>query len=275
MKDQRNKLSDEERNQLFLEYNKKNDRNILNELFEKHLFLAENMAKKFSNNHYSGNFEEAFAVAQEGLFHAIKNYDVNIGNFRVYAYKCIRGYLMTQRKEVLHNANKNLITTFLKAKLVVEEEYQERLSDNGQNYDRMVEDIIKILYLDNVCNEKYDYNHGKMTEFDIKDLININNCLAYEEEVVDPLQTDDKELSTSIEYDQFKKEVEQSINEGLNKREQYIIRQRFGFSDGEIKTLREVGKSLSISGEAVRQSEERALGKLKAIFERKRINRFL
>ena len=49
----------------------------------------------------------------------------------------------------------------------------------------------------------------------------------------------------------------------LNDREKKIISQRFGFSGGERKTLQQIGKTLGISRERIRQLENAALVKLR------------
>ena len=51
--------------------------------------------------------------------------------------------------------------------------------------------------------------------------------------------------------------------EALNERERSLVRARYGLG-GEQQTLREVGRTLSVSAERVRQLEERAIEKLRA-----------
>ena len=51
--------------------------------------------------------------------------------------------------------------------------------------------------------------------------------------------------------------------EGLNEREQMILKLRFGIDDGRQRTLEEVGKVYGVTRERIRQIEEKALQKMK------------
>ncbi|HKQ60863.1 MAG TPA: sigma-70 family RNA polymerase sigma factor [Candidatus Polarisedimenticolaceae bacterium] len=54
----------------------------------------------------------------------------------------------------------------------------------------------------------------------------------------------------------------------LDDRERHIISNRFGLDDGKELTLEEIGKSLNLSRERVRQLEREAKDKLRAKLER-------
>jgi RNA polymerase primary sigma factor len=60
-----------------------------------------------------------------------------------------------------------------------------------------------------------------------------------------------------------------SVLEVLDAREKEIISQRFGFNDGEQKTLEEVGKKLRVSRERIRQLQNSALSKLRRALSQK------
>lgn len=76
--------------------------------------------------------------------------------------------------------------------------------------------------------------------------------------------------------------IEEELNEYLNSclqalspREEFILRARFGLSNGEVRTLEEIGKELKLSRERVRQIEARALEKLRHPSRNRRLRGFL
>jgi len=66
---------------------------------------------------------------------------------------------------------------------------------------------------------------------------------------------------------QIEHEELSSLLDRLSDREKFIIRVRYGFDDGEPRTLAETGKLIHVSRERVRQLEMRALRKLKSLIE--------
>jgi RNA polymerase primary sigma factor len=82
---------------------------------------------------------------------------------------------------------------------------------------------------------------------------------AFGELLADPLAEDAYEqLLDNSEIEQVR-----ALLGSLNDRERMILRARYGL-EGREQSLREVGERIGLSGERVRQIEERALGKLRA-----------
>jgi RNA polymerase primary sigma factor len=82
---------------------------------------------------------------------------------------------------------------------------------------------------------------------------------AFGELLVDPLAEDAYEqLLDHSEIEQVR-----ALLGGLNDRERMILRGRYGL-DGPEQSLRDLGEQIGVSGERVRQIEQRALGKLRS-----------
>jgi RNA polymerase primary sigma factor len=86
---------------------------------------------------------------------------------------------------------------------------------------------------------------------------------AFGELLADPLAEDAyQQLLDDSEIEQVR-----ALLGSLNTRERTILRARYGL-DGDEQSLREVGERIGLSGERVRQIENRALGKLRAATDR-------
>jgi RNA polymerase primary sigma factor len=71
------------------------------------------------------------------------------------------------------------------------------------------------------------------------------------------------DLEEFITFQIENERIRSLIERCLSKREQEILRIRYGLDDGKHKTLAETGKIMGVSRERIRQIEKRALKKLK------------
>ena len=97
------------------------------------------------------------------------------------------------------------------------------------------------------------------------DTISLDNPVGEDEDVsLLNMIADDSmaEQYKTAEYSHLKQEVYE-ILQTLNDREQMIIRLRFGFEDGRIWTLEEVGNIYHVTRERIRQIEAKAIRKLR------------
>ena len=76
------------------------------------------------------------------------------------------------------------------------------------------------------------------------------------------LPSPENEFLQNIQNDQMKEQLA-GILKTLTPREERVLRMRFGFDDGNERTLEEVGQSFAVSKERIRQVAAKALRKLR------------
>ena len=83
-----------------------------------------------------------------------------------------------------------------------------------------------------------------------------------EVKLIDIIEDEKSSVQAEIEYESMKKDVVNLLN-GLKEREQKVITLRFGLDGMQKQTLEEIGKLYGVTKECIRQTESRALNKLK------------
>ncbi len=83
--------------------------------------------------------------------------------------------------------------------------------------------------------------------------------------VADVLEDEKTNIEENIEYEQLKKELS-SVISTLKEREQTVIKMRFGLENFARTTLEDIGKLFGVTKECIRQTEMRALNKLRGNF---------
>ncbi|CAN8294974.1 unnamed protein product [Cochlearia groenlandica] len=89
--------------------------------------------------------------------------------------------------------------------------------------------------------------------------VGLNQNLKLSEVIADP----EAETSEEILTKQFMRQDLEKVLDTLSTREKQVIRWRFGMEDGRMKTLQEIGETMGVSRERVRQIESSAFRKLK------------
>lgn len=92
-----------------------------------------------------------------------------------------------------------------------------------------------------------------------------------QEVIADP----DAETAEDLLMKQFMKRDLENVLDSLNPREKQVIRWRFGMEDGRMKTLQEIGESMGVSRERIRQIESCAFRKLKNKKRTKHLQQYL
>lgn len=80
--------------------------------------------------------------------------------------------------------------------------------------------------------------------------------------VADILADETTLISTSVEYQSLKNDI-QNVISTLKEREQEVVKMRYGLDDCEKYTLEEIGNIYGVTKECIRQTELRALKKMK------------
>lgn len=96
-------------------------------------------------------------------------------------------------------------------------------------------------------------------------------CLSPQEIISDP----EAETAEELLLKQFMKQDLEKVLDSLNPREKQVIRWRFGMDDGRMKTLQEIGESMGVSRERIRQIESCAFRKLKNKKRTKNLRQYL
>ena len=91
---------------------------------------------------------------------------------------------------------------------------------------------------------------------------------------LDSIEDEDSNVEKVIIAKALKSSIDEIIS-SLDPRESEIIIKRYGFDGGQPQTLEELGESMGVSRERVRQLENRALEKLKKKALKKKLNDYL
>ena len=113
----------------------------------------------------------------------------------------------------------------------------------------------------NLEPEKIDtYLSAYSSTVSIEGTFDANN--GSELNVADVLEDEKTSVEENIEFEELKKEIHQVISV-LKEREQTVIKMRFGLENFAKTTLEDIGKLFGVTKECIRQTEMRALNKLR------------
>lgn len=113
----------------------------------------------------------------------------------------------------------------------------------------------------NIEPEKIDtYLGAYSSTVSIEGSFDVNN--GSELSVADILEDNQTSVEENIEFEELKKEIA-SVVSTLKEREQTVIKMRFGLENFAKTTLEDIGKMFGVTKECIRQTELRAINKLK------------
>ncbi len=245
---------------------KQGDKEALKKLVEGNLRFVVSIAKNFMG--WGVPLTDLIAAGNLGLIEAAKRFDPDKNvKFISYAVWWIRqaimqtifqqtGAVRMPVKESLFIAKVKETYEKLKEELgrePTEEEIAKRLNTSVKKVKNALSIVRLPISLDMPLGESGE------EDFTLLDVLSKKGTEDIEGELIE--ETIHKELESMLDV--------------LDEREKQIIKMRYGLSGEEPKTLEEAGEKLGISRERVRQLEQRALKKLKAVALKKHLKDFL
>ena len=233
----------------------KGDLNAKKELIQSNLKLVLTIARKAI--HVSKlPMIDLIQEGNLGLMVAVEKFNPELGyRFSTYATWWIKQAMFKAISEQSYCMKipvyiQETLSKFSKVKAEMERNYncQVKNSDVAKKMDIEPEKIDTYLsaYTSTVSIEgSFDANNG--SELSVADVVaDENGC-----------------VEENIEYEELKREIA-SVVSTLKEREQKVIKMRFGLENFAKTTLEDIGKLYGVTKECIRQTEARALGKLRA-----------
>ncbi|PTF31425.1 sigma-70 family RNA polymerase sigma factor [Staphylococcus cohnii] len=216
----------------------------------------------------SFNEDDMFQAGMQGLLKAVERFDVEKGfQFSTYATHWIRQSISrsiadfsTTIRVPVHMRDK--ITKLIN----IENEFFNTNSRTATNRELAVKMECEVDEIETMKKVKT-----------ISNLASLETTIGEDEDslLIDFI-SDEKSISTENQVaDLFlKQEIDNLFNNKLTEREAKVLLMRFGFENGQIYTLEEIGQEIGVTRERIRQIESKALKKLKFIKIKERLGEY-
>ncbi len=232
---------------------KNGDLEAKKKLIKANLRLAANIAAKIKNSNMS--FADLIQEANIGLIIAVDKYNYKLGyKFSTYATWWIKQAVLKAISEQSGCMKvpvyvQEIVGKYSKMKSKLENELQITLSikDMAQKMEidpQKLEEYVNAFQTNYSLDEKFEQNGAKETS--LLEIIADENATA----------------TAEVEYENLKNSLYEAIT-CLKERERKVVIFRFGLNNTTKKTLDEIGKMYGITKECVRQTELRAIKRLK------------
>lgn len=191
-----------------------------------------------------------------GLIVAVDKFNWKFGyRFATYASWWIKQAMFKAISEQAHSVK---IPVYIQETLSRYSKIKSEMENNGER-NINIEEVAKKMNIDSgkINNYLNAYKKTLSLEGDFE----MQN--GSEVKLIDIIEDKNSTITNGIEQEALAKDITELLN-NLKEREQKVITLRFGLEGHEKQTLEEIGKLYGVTKECIRQTEARALNKLKA-----------
>ena len=224
------------------------------DLIKANLKLVVSIARK--SIHTSGiPFVDLIQEGNMGLMVAVDRFDYKLGyKFATYASWWIKQYMFKAISEQSHCMKipvyiQETLSKFSKIKAEMERSTNEQVK---------TEDVAKKM---NISADKIDTFLSAYTKT-ISIESGLENSDGKEMNVADIIADEKSSVFENVEFESLKNDIEMVVST-LKERERNVVSMRYGLGDSSRKTLEEIGNMYGVTKECIRQTELRALKKMK------------
>lgn len=247
-----------EEEQLLAEQAKKGDKEAKKKLIKANLKLVVTIAKKAIHSSKLPMID-LIQEGNMGLIIAIDKFNWKFGyRFSTYAAWWIKQAMFKAISEQSHSVKipvyiQETLSKYSKVKSEMEKENFKEVS---------TEEVAKKMQVEpeKINNYLNAYKKTLSLEGDYE----MSN--GSEVKLIDIIEDKKTSIQQEIEYESMKREVVSLLTKSLKEREQNVLLLHFGIAGKEKQTLEEIGKIYGVTKECIRQTEARALNKLKNNF---------
>lgn len=230
-------------------------------LANSNLRLVVNIAKKYSNHGLP--LIDLIQEGNIGLLIAINKYNYKLGfRFSTYAAFWIKQNIIKSISEQSHSMK---IPVYIQETVSKYKKIKEQLE---KKLNREVQPAYVARKMNMPINkmESYLSAFNKTISLDASVEYSNGSEVAIIEKIVDEKQ----ETTADCEFLELKRDIHQILS-ALKEKEQLVINLRYELVNNSKKTLEEIGQILGVTKECVRQTELRAIKKIKENFEYKNL----
>ena len=224
------------------------------DLIKANLKLVVSIARK--TIHTSGiPFVDLIQEGNMGLMVAVDRFDYKLGyKFATYASWWIKQYMFKAISEQSHCMKipvyiQETLSKYSKIKAEMERSTNEQVK---------TEDVAKKM---NISADKIDTFLSAYTKT-ISIESGLENSDGKEMNVADIIADERSSVFENVEFESLKNDIEMVVST-LKERERNVVSMRYGLGDSSRKTLEEIGNMYGVTKECIRQTELRALKKMK------------